>query len=202
MELSFKQASAKEHAEYVIWVKFFFLIVLPVPLLEVLFWPMLVVDLALIRIAETSKCLGHLLESISRLRSSVLVWVELKCELLIGLLDLIIWSCLCNSQNLIVVALPNHFFAFFYLSEIRSLGSYIFFGVVGRCCFILAFFFGRGLSLVGVSASTGALSRSSVENCGISSKPSLNFVQEIFCLSRFIDSYALFQEALCLQVLI
>ena len=37
MELSFKQASAKEHAEYVIWVKFFFLIVLPVPLLEVLF---------------------------------------------------------------------------------------------------------------------------------------------------------------------
>ena len=51
---------------------------------------MLVVDLALIRIAETSKCLGHLLESISRLRSSVLVWVELKCELLIGLLDLII----------------------------------------------------------------------------------------------------------------
>jgi len=57
VELGFKQPSSEKHAKDVIRVEFFFLVLLSVPLLEILLCAMLVVDLALIRVAKTSKCL-------------------------------------------------------------------------------------------------------------------------------------------------
>ena len=95
--------SAKEHSEDVIRVELILSELLVIPLSEVIFRPMLIVDLALLRIVQASKRGTDLLEGIGGLWRSILIWVELQGKLLIGLFQFVLICALSNAQNLIVI---------------------------------------------------------------------------------------------------
>jgi hypothetical protein len=81
-------STPKEHAENVIRVVLVEL--LGIALLEVLFRSMLIIDLSLFCVAQTSKCRTDLLEGITCVGGPVLIWMKLEGEFFISLLDFVL----------------------------------------------------------------------------------------------------------------
>ena len=88
-EEHFRPTSSEESSKNVIRVELIFTEVLLIALREVLFRPMLIIYPALVGVAQTCERRTYLLECICGIRGSVLIWMELQCELFISLLDVI-----------------------------------------------------------------------------------------------------------------
>lgn len=100
-------STSEEHLENVVWVYVVLSKLLLIPLIEVIFSTMLIINLPLFGVAEASKCRWNLLKSILGIGSSILVRMKLECQLPIGFLDVIFAGAFSNSQDFIVVLLCN-----------------------------------------------------------------------------------------------
>ena len=100
--------SAEEHAENVIRVELVLSELLCVPLWEIFFRAMLIIDPSLLWVVQAIKGRADLLESISSIGSSVFVWVKLESQFLVCFLEILLRSALGQSQNFIVIFLRNY----------------------------------------------------------------------------------------------
>lgn len=100
--------SAEEHAENVIRVELVLSELLCVPLWEIFFRAMLIIDPSLLWVVQASKGRADLLESISSIGSPVFVWVKLESQFLVCFLEILLRSALGQSQNFIVIFLRNY----------------------------------------------------------------------------------------------
>lgn len=100
--------SAEEHAENVIRVELVLSELLCVPLWEIFFRAMLIIDPSLLWVVQASKGRADLLESISSIGSPVFVWVKLQSQFLVCFLEILLRSALGQSQNFIVIFLRNY----------------------------------------------------------------------------------------------
>lgn len=100
--------SAEEHSEDIIRIELVFSEVLLIPLLEALLRAMLIVDLSLLGVVETSECGTYLLESIRGIGCPILVWMKLESKLLIRLLYVFFAGPFGKSEDFIVVLLGYH----------------------------------------------------------------------------------------------
>jgi hypothetical protein len=99
---------AEEHAENVIRVELVLSELLCVPLREIFFRAMLIIDPSLLWVVKAGEGRADLLESISSIRSPVFVWVKLQSQFLVCFLEILLRSALRQSQNFIVIFLRNY----------------------------------------------------------------------------------------------
>ncbi len=100
--------SAEEHSENVIWVELVFTELICIPLLEILFCTMFIIDLSFLRITKANECSTYLLKGITSIWGSIFVWVEFQSKFLISLLYFFFTSRFCQSQNLIIVFFSDY----------------------------------------------------------------------------------------------
>ena len=98
----------EEHAENVVRVELVLPELLCVPLREIFFRAMLIIDPSLLWVVETGEGRADFLESISSIGSPVFIGVKLQCQFLVGFLEILLCGALRQSQNFIVIFLRNH----------------------------------------------------------------------------------------------
>ena len=82
--------SAKEHTENIIRVELVLSELLCVPLREIFFRAVLIIDPSLLWVVKAGESRANLLESISSIRSPVFVWVKLQSQFLVCFLEILL----------------------------------------------------------------------------------------------------------------
>ena len=85
-----RATTTEEHSENVICIELILSKLLRIPLLEILFSTMLIIDLSFFWVAQAGKSCTDLLESISGIRGSIFIRMKLKSELLVCLFNILL----------------------------------------------------------------------------------------------------------------